>query len=331
MALETLKDYDIRFDPDFISAAELTPLVEEFRTESLAKMLEGVEAPVAPEPVAGAAERSFDDVMAELRRQVDAGEFASEALTEVRQELGPSYDLDKMFAEVERDMRPVIEKGEISPAVLATLDDNMGYARAIERDGRIELEIGGKVAISASTEGVLGANWKLICAIAVVVIDVVFVGLALISIATHRSAKFAKQVEKIVEKVGARYLKLAKMLLGRLADMMRKVRDAKTPAQKADAVRGGITDMAKSIFAAFKYFYDHLWSSLKDILWAYLDDWWAMGKAILSFGAMILAAIGTAGASLAAAVLNLVSAIVQLVEDCIALSKVDQKAVASAA
>jgi hypothetical protein len=321
MALIQLQGHDIQFDPEAFDPQSLSAIASEFSARSVnqvfgADML-GTDDDDVPMP-----SYTYGEAVAEVRRQVEAGTFMPDLLAEATAEEGAAPNIGAVFAEMDTVLMPSLEKGVLPAAAIRVAEESVGYAKLIELpDGRMELQLDGEPVLNFGLQGALGASLNVIAAVVVVVIDLIFVALAVIGVATEKDPSFKKTVKKIVDKFGEKFLKLTQKLLSAVAGALRSYVGKSSKSEKKKALKDSIKDFAKGIFAALKYGYDHVWDLLKDMVKSYFNSAYRAFKAMCSLAVTVLGAIGSAGASLAAALINLLVKLLDLAEDCIALDK----------
>ncbi len=306
----------VQFDPDLFDEEDLAGFAS---LASLDLTFDAGDEADFRTTVSAGAPFTPQEAEAEIRRQIEAGEFLPDLMAEAEAELGRKPSADELLqgsvetaqATLNGFIAPDVERA-VAAASLASL---------VEIDGKYAVEIDGDVILALDPQGPLGATANVIAAIVVVLIDLVFVVLAIIGVAAARSKSVAAKVAKVTRKYGEKFLKMLKMMLQAMKSVMAAVRDAPDKAAKGKAARAGAADIGRSVFAALKYSYDHLWSEIREVLGAFVSGAWNIIKTCASLAVSILTWVASAGAVLAAAIINLILAVVDLVMDCVKLAK----------
>ncbi len=308
---------EVQFDPEVFDPKDLAGFVGLARDLDLTLGAEDeAEADLLATP---AAPMTPQQAEAEVRRQIEAGEFLPELMAEAEAELGRKPTADEILAGSAQTAEATLT-GYIAPDVEQAIA-SASLASVVEVDGKYAVEVDGDVILALDPNGPLGATANVIAAIVVVLIDLIFVVLAIIGVRAAKSKSVAAKVAEVTKKYGEKFLKMLKMMLTTLKSVMAAVRDAPDKSGKAGAVRSGAAAIGRSIFAALRYSYNNLWSEMKAVIGAFVSGAWNIIKTCASLAVSILSWVATAGAVLAAAIINLIVTVVDLVIDCIALRK----------
>jgi hypothetical protein len=309
----------VQFDDEVFSAEDLVGFAD------LARNLDalGSDDLVQVDPVSEFGEGvSFtpEEAETEIKRQIEAGEFLPDLMEEAKTELGRAPSAAEAVEGASQIARMTLE-GTISPEVQSAVA-SASRVSLVETDGKFRVEVDGDVVLSLDAGGPLGASAKVIAAMVVVLIDLIFVVLAIINVVATKNKDVAKRVTKVTNKYGEKFLKMLKQMLTAMKKVATAVRDAKDAGGRRTAVTSGAKDIGKAIFSALSYSYHHMWSQMKDVVGAFLSSAWQIFKTCASLAVSILTWVGTAGAVLAASIINLALAVVDLVLDSIKLAEV---------
>ncbi len=312
MALVTFKDTDIQFDPAFISADDIAELRTSFTPETL-----GADQEETLDTFGLPSVDTYDEAREQVKRMMEADGFLADMLAEAQQD-GEPIDIDDVLADMDAQLKPVLERGELPAEAIHFAEEGVKFAQFIDTDTGSTLIVDNQEVLRIGRlGGAKDKNVKVAAATVVVVIDLIFVILALSSVKAARTRKADEAMGKAAKKSINPMKKLAKELLKRLAGAMRKFRDKDKP--KKTVVRDVISDIAKAVAHAMKQMWNDMWGDIKRILKALLSSIKAIVTAIASLTATILLAIGTAGAALVASLINLTLALVKLIDDTISL------------
>ncbi|MEH6478424.1 MAG: hypothetical protein V7727_22215 [Sneathiella sp.] len=309
---------EVQFDSDLFDAEDLAGFAD--MAESLAAPDTNDIDEIDPADLFGAGS-SFtpEEAQAEIQRQIETGEFMPDLFEEAKLELGRTPTAAEVV-EGSSQIAHMSLNGTISPEVQNAVQNDNTVA-LVEIDGKYAVEVDGEVIFSLDSNGPLGVKAKVIAALVVVLIDLIFVVLAIINVVAKKNKKVADKVTKVTAKFGDKFLKLLGDMLKILKNVMSAVRDAKNAAGRRAAVKTSAKDIGKALYATLVYAYRNLWEEIKQVVGAFLSGAWQIMKVCASLAVSILSWIGTAGAILAASIINLALAVAELVVDSIKLKE----------
>ena len=312
MALIALENSDIQFDPAFISAAEIEELRTSFTPETV---MTGMDE--APAPFGLPLVTTYEEAREQVRHLMESEGLLADMLADVQQDSG-QIDVDDILADMDAQLKPVLETGELPADVIRFAEDGVKFATFTETEAGSTLTLDNQEVLRI---GPLGGsrdkNLKVTAATVVVVIDLIFIVMAISSVRAAQDRRTKEAMGEVVKKSINPMTVLAKELLRRLSGAIAAFRDKDKP--KKTVVIDMINDIATAVMHAMKHMWKSMWGDVKRIVKAMLSSIKAILKAIASIAATVLLAIGTAGAALAASLLSLALALVSLVEDSIQL------------
>ena len=314
MALMTFSDSDILFDPDFMTEAELGDILTKL-TPDLANTGEGESpSPFLLKPVA-----TYEEAREQVRHLMEKEGMLADIMADVQAQ-DTAISVDDVLAQMDADLKPALESGELSPGVKQMLADWEGYATYTEEGGTGTLMLGGETVLRIGPfAGSRNKNAKVVAATIVVVIDIIFVIMAISSVKAARTRQAEEAMGNVVKKGIKPMTVLVKGLLGGLSKAMAEFRDKDKP--KKNVVVEMINEIAKAIGHALERMWKHMWGDLKRLVKALLSSLKQIVYAIASITATVLLALGTAGAALVASLLSLALTLVSLVDDSIKLKQ----------
>lgn len=300
MTLATYAAADgLSYDPEFFTEADIAELsAAEFPADLVARLRASATAPApapaAAEPVATAGAEAIDAGIARFRADLAQGRIEIEGLD-------PAM-IDTLAAEARTGLGATFIAGSPSPDSVAALGANLALVQLIEKDGIAELQIAGRVLLSADLSTPLGKKAFPVLQLVVVVLDVIFVLIALAGVAKSAWQRFKEMVDGFVSPIQAH---------------MAALREARAAGQLGQALKQLARPLCSALFNAGKAIYDKVWTPTKNIFAVLFGSLLEKAKALFALGAFICSLFATAGMALAAAVLNLIAQMIGLVDDTI--------------
>ncbi|MDJ0942805.1 MAG: hypothetical protein QNJ30_05050 [Kiloniellales bacterium] len=301
----------IGYDPSYFDPSDIARLAG-----GLPAFTEAPEtAAPAAAPPAGAGEAvteaDVDRAIAEIREEIEAGSFEPEVFA--------GQDLDALADKARTDLTRTMVRGEMDDKVRTWLEAALARVQLVQHGQVVRLEVDGEAILTADLETAEGRAAFPYFELAMVALDVVFVIAALAGVAFAIDGDLKKAVRQIVTKAKDGFLGFVNRVLDKIRPYLPEFRSA--GSKLGELVKTYIKAIADGVWAAAKFGWNHLWTPIKAIFKAIFSSGWAVASALFSLAGFLVGLIGTAGAALAAALLNLVSALCQLVADCIKLAE----------
>ena len=302
---------DVSFDTDVFSAedmagiAALVQTMDDIPLTPDAPMMADL-APEPTEPMTPA------EAVAEIRRQIEAGEFMPDMMAEAEAELGRPMKADEILDGV-LEATELSVQGQMMPEVLATLDTNR--TRVTVENGTSTLWMDDAVVIAFEAPGPLAASSARTLAIIKIVIDVAQLILAFVNYFAPKDQKVVKGVTQVVEKKSASAGELVSALLSIFKDIINTIQAIKDKDGRLAAITNLAVDIGKALFLTLKYLWSAGWAIFADTIKVFVAKRGQRIKACASLAASILAWTASAGAVLVGSVISAAVTVCDLIED----------------
>jgi hypothetical protein len=300
----------LAYDSDFFTEADIENLFGDKPAIALAA------APVLTPP-AGLA---FSDTpsVGEIRNAIG---FVSEQVANgtFEPDLLAGLDLAALSADAEARLSQTLVEGTIPEDVLEALHASLNRVAVVEVGDEVRLMVDGEALMTA--RGDMRAGAVPVFELAMVILDIIFVVLALIAVAVAVNTKIKNAVAEIVKKTKDGFFKLADKWIAPIKAYFASFKSAASSSALWSAIKSVMKQVALGLARAIEFIWNYLWKPCKAIFQALISSGWALASAIFSLGAFVIGLIGTAGAILGAALLGLAAAVCALVGDSINLSE----------
>lgn len=324
MTLATLEAHrGLTYNADFFSPEDMADLAAAEIPADMAASLSAppagapdeAESAPAPAPMSMA---DVDAAIAQFRKDLAAGVVDIDDIGEA--------DMEALSSEVRDNLARTFVAGQPAPEIVAGVEENLGLARVVEADGMARLEVDGTVLLEADLSTPLGRKAFPVMQLVAVVMDIVFVLIALAGVATAFGAKAKKAAAGVAKSAWKRFKDMVESFVNPIRTHIATLREARKAGRLAAALKNVARPLCKALFNAGKAIYQKVWKPTKHIFALLFDGAWAKGKALMSLGAFICGLFATAGMAMLAAVLNLASTLVGLAEDTIKFVDAVQRA-----
>ena len=302
------KQPDLSYDPDYFSEEDIGRMFGKSRAVEVAerpKMCIPASLSFSATPTTD----EIDNAVDFFRRQIERHVFAPEIFAGLK---GP--DVDRIVRQAKRNLKKTL-KGQINASVIAALPDSMNRVAIVEVGDTLHLSVDGAPLLAARR-----AFRDAACPyfeLAKVVIDIVLVLLALVQVRCRPGAKVKDAVAEVVKRPG--FDELVGQWIDPIRACLERLKLAVDRSSRLREVRDAIRSVATGLYGALKYFWGQLRSAFKQIIKILLKSVLAIASAILSLAAFIAGLFATAGAVLAASLLNLADALCSLILDTVDL------------
>ena len=302
---------DVSFDTDVFSAEDMAGIAALIQTMDDIPLTPDAPmmADLAPEPTEP---MTPAEAVAEIRRQIEAGEFMPDMMAEAETELGRPMTADEILDGV-LEATELSVQGQMMPEVLATLETNR--TRVTVENGTSTLWMDDAIVIAFEAPGPLAALSARTLAIIKMVIDVAQLILAFVNYFAPKDQNVVKGVTQVVEKKSASAGELASALLSIFKDIINTIQAIKDKEGRLAAITNLAVDIGKALFLTLKYLWSAGWAIFADTIKVFVAKRGQRIKACASLAASILAWAASAGAVLVGSIIGAAVTVCDLIED----------------